>query len=125
MRYAFNVTAQREKIMRIITIKLGSERKTQCDKKETKSGIKRETRKEQEQEQPNTIIETLNHLLILVNHNPLGHTLNNLGIKLDCMIPREANLFCEVVGQYIHQISISVGIEKRFVCKLRIFVAQA
>jgi hypothetical protein len=62
---------------------------------------------------------------IFINDNPLGHTFNDLGIKLDCMVPREANFFGEVIRQYIHQIGISVGVEKRFVRELGVFVAQA
>ena len=62
---------------------------------------------------------------ILINNDPLGHTLDNFGIKLDSMIPREADLFGQVIRQYIHQIAVSVGVEQRFVCKLGILVAQA
>jgi type VI protein secretion system component VasA len=105
----------------MITIQAGREQNCSATRR-TKSGIKRETRKEQEQ--PTQPLDT-SLSLILINHNPLGHTLDNLSIKLDCMISREANLFCEVIRQYIHQISISVGVEKRFICKLRVFVAQA
>lgn len=63
--------------------------------------------------------------LILVNNDLLGHAIHNLGVELDGMIPREANLLSKVIGQNADEVAVSAFIKEGLVRKLRVFVAEA
>jgi hypothetical protein len=119
-RVCINRILKKNKTSKPTTVKVGREKTAMRQKK---SGIKKRSVQNKLDDQQNHPINSGSS--ILINDDPLGHTLDNLCIKLDCVIPREANLFGEVIRQYIHQIGISVGIEKRFVRELRILVAEA
>lgn len=68
---------------------------------------------------------SLSSTLILINNDLLSHTLHNLCIKLDGMIPREANLLGQIIGQDVDEISVSVRVEQWFVGEFCFLVAES
>lgn len=63
--------------------------------------------------------------LILINNDLLSHTLHDLCIKLDGMIPWEANLLGQIIGQDVDEISVPVRIEQWFVGEFCFLVAES
>lgn len=67
----------------------------------------------------------LSSILILINNDLLSHTLHNLRVELDGMIPREANLLGQIIGQDVDEISVSVRVEQWFVGEFCFLVAES
>lgn len=64
-------------------------------------------------------------LLLILQHNPLTHTIHNLPKKLGRMAPGKTNLLCEIIGQKIQQLAIPLLIQQRLVEELGIGIAFA
>lgn len=62
---------------------------------------------------------------LLLNNNPLGHTIDDLGIKLGGAAAREADLLRQVIRQDLQQISIVLLVQQRRVRELGVLVAAA
>jgi hypothetical protein len=70
-----------------------------------------EMKQRQEKREVSIIRESIVSPSFLINNNPPGHALDDLCIKLDGVIPGEADFLGQVVGQNVDQIPISVGIQ--------------
>lgn len=64
-------------------------------------------------------------LLLILNDNLPSHALDDLCIKLDGVVPREANLLGQVVGQNVDEVAVALVVEQGLVGELGFLVAQA